>query len=269
MAILISLMFVGAGLACLLAHFLTFKVPPHHALISRRANQGRYLAGWNFGLKPSDEFLVPLQKHTLTLPTGNNSIQLQTPDDGVLGVTVSITYSPDDSDGSALLTYKTSTDLQKVLEARVQSALSSWIKRKPLPGTLKRSLTMKDDAEEFVRAKITSIPSSASALAIRDEPTLYYQTGYPVNDLGIRIHEVHITSMHGLKNGTGNADWGEGEDATFNAQYIFKQFHAHADSLSNLRKLKEALLERYPDESDDIEDIYDQVRISMKENRDR
>jgi hypothetical protein len=269
MSILISLLFLGLGIACFAAYFFSFKVPPHHVLISRRAQQGRYLAGWNFGLKPSDEFLVPLQKQTLTLPTNNNLIQLQTPDDGVLGVAVSITYSPDDSDGNALLTYKTSKDLQRVLEARVQSALSSWIKRKPLPGTLKRALTMKDDAEEFVRAKITSIPSSASALAIRDEPTLYYQTGYPVNDLGVRIHEVHITSMQGLKNGTGSADWGDGEDATFNAQYIFKQFHAHADSLSNLRKLKEALLARYPDESDDIEDIYDQVRISMKENRDR
>jgi hypothetical protein len=268
MYLLISLFFIGLGMACLVVYFFAFKVPPHHALISRRASQGRYLAGWNLGLTPNSEFLVHLQKRTLTLPTQSNDfISLETPDDGVLDVKVSVTYSPDESDGNALSTFKSSTNLETALEARVRSALHSWIKRKPLPGTLKRALTMKDDAEEFVRAKITSTPSTA--LVVRDEPTLYYQAGYPVNDLGIRVYEVHITDMQCLENGTGKADWGDGEDATFNAQHIFKQFHAHADSLSNLRKLKEALLERYPEESDDIEDIYDQVRISMKENRDR
>ena len=264
---LISILFIGLGVACIAGYFLSFKVPAHCALISRRAKQGRYLAGWNFGLKPSDEFLVSLQKQTRNFPTQRNSIELQTPDDGVLGINVSVTYSPDDSEGNALLTYKTTTHLETALEARVQSALNSWIKRKPLPGTLKRALTMKDDAEEFIRAKLTSTPSNA--LVIQDEPTIYYQAGYPVNDLGIRIYEVHITDMQGLKNGTGKADWGDGEEATFNAQNIFKQFHDHADNLSNLRKMKEALLERYPEEIDDIEDIYDQVRISMKENRDR
>jgi hypothetical protein len=73
-----------------------------------------------------------------------------------------------------------------------------------------------------------------------------------------------------LERGTGKPDWGDGDHTTvFDAPAIFKQFHAHADSLSNLRKLKEALIERFPDEIDDIEDIYDQFRISMKENRDR
>jgi hypothetical protein len=245
-------------------------VPEGHALISKKSKQGRFTAdGWNFSLSlPAADNLVRLQKNTLNLPRNDKFIELETPDDGCVGVKVSITYSPDDSNGNALLTYKSTMDLDKAIAARVQSALNNWIKGKPLPGTARRALTMKDEAENFVRAKITSVPTS-EALAVHNDPSLYYQGGYPVNDLGVRVYEVHVTEMQNLERGTGKPDWGDGDEMTFNAQNIFKQFHAHADNLSNLRKLKEALLERYPDEQGDIEDIYDQVRISMKENRDR
>jgi hypothetical protein len=250
--------------------FFVFKVPEGHALISKKSKQGRFTAdGWNFSLSlPAADNLVRLQKNTLNLPRNDKFIELETPDDGCVGVKVSITYSPDDSNGNALLTYKSTMDLDKAIAARVQSALNNWIKGKPLPGTARRALTMKDEAENFVRAKITSVPTS-EALAVHNDPSLYYQGGYPVNDLGVRVYEVHVTEMQNLERGTGKPDWGDGDEMTFNAQNIFKQFHAHADNLSNLRKLKEALLERYPDEQGDIEDIYDQVRISMKENRDR
>jgi hypothetical protein len=184
-----------------------------------------------------------------------------------LGVAVTVTYTLNLDNDSALKYFQSTTGLEKNIEHRVLAALNSWIQQKPLPGTLNRALSMQREAESYILGKLTG--TTSNALVVHNDPTLYLDSGYPVNDLGIRIHEVNIVSTRPIKNGTGKADWGEGDTATFNAQHILKQFHAHADSLNNLRKLKEALLERYPDESDDIEDIYDQVRISMKENRDR
>lgn len=262
-----SPLLILVGIGVIVAYGFFYRVPEGHALINKRAEQGRLTDGWHLSLLlPSTDNLISLEKKTLNVPY-DNFIKLETPDDGCVGVKVSISYSPDASNGNALLIYKSAKDLDKALAARVQSALNTWIKGKPLPGTAKRALTMKDEAENFVRAKITSVPTS-EAIAIHNDPALYYQGGYPVNDLGVRVHEVHVTHMQSLEHGTGKPDWGDGDETIFNAQAIFKQFHGSADNLSNLRKLKEALLERYPDEANDIEDMYDQVRISMKENRD-
>lgn len=253
------------GIPMLISYYSTFKVPAGHALI--QSGKGVLLEGWHFGFAPSDPILVAVGRRIVEIPPGDKLIELDTPDDGILGVAITVSYTPDLENHSALKYFQDTAGLDKNIEHRVLAALSSWVQQKPLPGTLKRALSMQREAESYILGKLTG--TTSNALIVHNDPTIYLDRGYPANDLGIRIHEVNVVSMRPIKNGTGKADWGEGDDATFNAQNIFKQFHAHADSLSNLRKLKEALLERYPDESDDIEDIYDQVRISMKENRDR
>lgn len=263
--LILAIALVVTGLVFVALSYLLFKVPDGYALVNRKADRGRNMPGeWMLYLhSPGD--MVPLKKETRELPKQGNFIQLQTPDDGLIGLKVSLTYSPDRDSGEALKKYYAAIlEVDKVLEARINSALSSWIKSKPLPGTLKRALTMKDEAETYIRAKLTSLAPS-EALVVHNDPTIYYDFGYSVTDLGVRIHEVHITEMQALKSGTGKADWGDGDEVAFNAEKIFSQFKGQAGNLSNLRKLKEALIERYGEEADDIEDIYDQVRLSMKE----
>lgn len=265
--VILSFILMPAGAILVALSYFLYKVPDGHALIKKRAKDGRLIGGqWTIFLTQPGH-LVPLTKETLSFPTKTQHVELLTPDEGILGIKVSVTYSPDSNSGSALNTYAVAlTDLPKLLEARTQSALNSWVKSKPLPGTLKRAVTMKDEAENFVRAKLTSI-SSADGLIIHNDPMLYYHGGYPVSDLGVCIHEVHITEMQALKRGTGKADWGDGDEMAFNAEKVFNQFKGQAGNLSNLRKLKEALIEKYQDEAEDIEDIYDQVRLSMKEGQ--
>jgi hypothetical protein len=262
---LLSVVLVVVGLVFIALSYLVFKVPDGYALVDRKADGGRHLPGkWMLYLHtPGD--MVPLKKETRELPKNGNFIQLQTPDDGLIGLKVSLTYSPDRSSGEALQKYNAAIlEVDKVLEARINSALSSWVKGKPLPGTAKRALTMKDEAENFVRAKITSMPAT-EAMVVHGDPSVYYDSGYAVFDLGVRIHEIHITEMQELKRGTGKADWGDGDETAFNAEKVFNQFKGQAGNLSNLRKLKDALIDRYREEAEDIEDIYDQVRLSMKE----
>jgi hypothetical protein len=104
---------------------------------------------------------------------------------------------------------------------------------------------------------------------VDDDLSLALFTGFAIPDIGVRIHDLNIVKWTALESGTGKPDWGDGEHTLFDTQAILKQFHLHTDSLSNLRRLKEALCDKYPEEIDDIEDIYDQVRISMKEHQDR
>lgn len=263
--LLLSIGLVVTGLVFVALSYVAFKVPDGYALVSRKADDGRHRAGkWTFYLNSPGE-LVPLRKQTRNLPEKADYIKLQTPDDGLLGLKVSLTYSPDDRSGEALQKYYGAiSELDRVLEARINSALSSWVKGKPLPGTLKRALTMKDEAETYIRAKLTSL-APTEALVVHSDPTIYYDGGYAISDLGVRIHEVHITEMQALGRGTGKADWGDGDETAFNAEKVFNQFKGQAGNLSNLRRLKEALIERYGEEAEDIEDIYDQVRLSMKE----
>lgn len=266
-SVFVNLGYLGIviGIALLLFCFFSFSIPPGYALVRSSGRVAK--EGTHFGFPPSDPTLIATGRKTVEIPYGGDLLQLDTPDDGILGIAVTVSYSLDLDNRSSLKRLQGTAGLDKSIEHRALAALSGWIQQKPLPGTLKRALSMQRETENFILGKLTG--TSSDALVLHNDPSLYLNSGYPVSDLGIRIHEVNVVAMRPLKNGTGKADWGDGENTAFDAQNIFKQFHAHADSLSNLRKLKEALLEHYPEESDDIEDIYDQVRISMKENRDR
>jgi hypothetical protein len=180
-----------------------------------------------------------------------------------LGAQVTFTYQPNDATAQTLLTYYRTKNIENVLTSRIHSALISWVWQKPLPATSRRAVASKAEAERAIIAKLTSLPVDA-LVPFADVEAL---NRYSISDLGISVRDVHLIKFWEIKQGTGKANWGDGEEASFNAQNIFKQFQAHADNLSSLRKLKEALIERYGEEADDIEDIYDQVRISMKENR--
>jgi len=263
--LLLAIGLVVTGLVFVALSYVAFKVPEGYALVSRKADDGRHPAGkWTYYLNSPGE-LVPLKKQTRCLPEKDNYIQLQTPDDGLLGLKVSLTYSPDDRSGEALQKYYGAiSELDRVLEARINSALSSWVKGKPLPGTVKRALTMKDEAETYIRAKLTSL-APTEAIVVHSDPTIYYDGGYAISDLGVRIHEVHITEMQALGRGTGKADWGDGEEVGFNAKKIFAQFEGVAGNLTELRKKRDELIAKMPEEADDIEDLYDQLRLSMKE----
>lgn len=261
-----SLILLPAGVVCLVLYFSLFRLRTGFALVKNH-NPGGVITHnqWLFG-KPKDEDIIKIERKSLTIPD-HELIELHTPDDGVLGIKVSVSFCPDISNGTSLLTYKQSVKVEEHIQNRVRSSLNSWVRQKPLPGTTKRALSMQKEAEHFIMSNIAG--TVGDTLVVHKDAMAYRQDGFPVSDLGIRLLDVNIVDMKPLKSGTGKPDWGDDEHVMFNAQEIFKQFSAHADSLSNLRKLKEALLERYPDEADDIEDIYDQVRISMKETRDR
>jgi len=260
----IGLIVLLIGLICLFLYYGTYKVSSGYALVTRDGKAE--LDGWHFGLPPRSSRTIQHARKNLDIPGGDRLIELETPDNGVIGAFVAISYSPNLDNPTSLTKFDDTTSISTAVTNRVRGALSSWSMGKPVPGTVKRALAMQSDAEIYLIGKLTG---TSNQLVLHDDPTLYFDSGFPVGDLGIRIHEINITKWTPLRSGSGKADWGDGDHVGFDAQAIFKQFHAHTDSLSNLRKLKEALLEKYPEEIDDIEDIYDQVRISMKENRDR
>lgn len=264
----LSFLLMPLGIASIALSYILYRVPAGHAMIRPGAKNGRLQAGqWTLMFQSPGRVQVSLAKVTHRIPSGSNPMEVSTPDDGMLGMRVSITYSPDASYGSTMSTYaEIVNDLEKILEARVLSALHSWAKSKPHPGTLKRALAMKDQAEEFVRAKLTSMPLK-EALVVHTDPTFYYRTGYPVRDLGICLHEVHVTEMVALKNGTGRADWGDGTEGLFSSEVIFNQFKSSAHNLRELEQLYNTLIARYPDQAEDIKDIYFDFRSRMKEHR--
>jgi hypothetical protein len=218
--------------------------------------------GWHLGLLPASQTLVSTERRLVEVC----GVEIETPDKGILEASVTVSYTPETNNPLAQRHFANSETLKKAIDHRVRSGLNKWVMGKQLPGTLKRAMSMQKEAEEYIRERIVG---TSTELALYDDPVLYLESGFPVNDLGIRVYEVNLVTWRPLRDGTGKPDWGDGDHVAFDAQAIFKQFHAHTDSLSGLRKLKEALMERYPEEAEDIEDIYDQVRISMKENRDR
>ena len=251
----------GAG--SLVAYYFFYRVPQGHALVGKDSAIAQ--DGWQFSLRRPESLLIPLSRTTVDIPDNHGGlIELNTPDSGVIGISLTVTFSCDPRNPEPLMRLNQFEDLERTVRNRTRSAVEQWIRQKPLPGTLKRAMAMKEEAENFVRARLTNV-NTADALVIHADPSDYLNDGYPVFDLGIRIHEVHIVSAKPLKNGTGIADWGDGEELAFNAEKIFNQFKGQAGNLSNLRKLKEALIEQFEDEADDIEDIYDQFRMSMKE----
>jgi hypothetical protein len=259
-----SLIVLALSALPIITYFSLFKLKPGHALIEHSDSEVKPENEWIF-LRPNNEDIVLLGRRTESYPV-HGFIELHTPDDGILGVKVAVTYCPDDTTGTSLYTFKQVANPRDQIQNRIKSSLNSWIRQKPLPGTLKRALAMQTEMENLISESFTSAPSEA--LVIREDSLIRRrQTGDPVKDLGILLFEIHITDMQPLERGTGKPDWGDGDQTTFNAQEIFRQFYASADNLSNLRLLKEALRELYPEEAADIDDIYDQVRISMKENR--
>jgi hypothetical protein len=246
-------------------YFNTYKLKPGYALIKDQSSKGVITeTSWSWG-RPNDSDILSIDRKTESFPNAG-FIELHTPDDGVLGVKISVSYCPDFLTAESLYIFKQTVNLKDQIQNRIRSSLNSWIRQKPLPGTVRRALSMQKEMEDFIMANVTSTPREA-ALILHADPMSLRRDGYAVYDLGIKLLEINVIDMQPLQPGTGKPDWGDGEPDKFNAQAIFKQFHASTDNLSNLRKLKETLVERYPDETDDIEDIYDQVRISMKENR--
>lgn len=262
--LLIPLPLIVGGIGFLVASKLRYAVSARHVAVSLLPPHKKYLAGWHWGVPPRDYALINLDPVTIRVPlVETEHIEIKTPDDGVLGAQVTFTYQPNDATTKDLITYHQSRNLESVLTSRIHSALISWAWQKPLPATSRRAVASKADAERAITAKLTSLPTDA-LVAFSDVEAF---NRYSISDLGISVRDVHLVKFWEIKQGTGKANWGDGEEAIFNAQVIFKQFQAGADNLSSLRKLKESLIERYPDEADDIEDIYDQVRISMKESR--
>lgn len=248
------------GLLLLLAHYCYYQVPAGYALLDKN---GRVeLEGPYFGFPPNSPKIISTSRRLVEVP----NMDLETPDDGLLGASMTVSYSHDLDNAARLTKFESAEALDRAIQNRVRGALNSWAMGKPLPGTVKRAAAMQKDAEIFLLGQLSG---TSQYLVPIDDSSLFLGEGMIVNDFGIRIHEINTVSWRPLADGTGKPDWGDGDHVRFDTQAIFKQFYAHTDSLSNLRKLKEALCERYPDEIEDIEDIYDQVRISMKENRDR
>lgn len=247
------------GSAMLIAYYLSYRVSPGTALITR---QGRVeLEGTYFGLPPSSAREIRIAPQVFEI----SSLEVETPDDGVLGASISVSYTPDITNPSTLGNYQDYQRERPAIESRIRAALTSWAMGKPVPGTLKRAMAMQQEAESYIRHKLAGNPMPPT----ENDLSLAIYGGVSMPEIGVRIQEVNIVRWTVVEHGTGKPDWGDGDHTTFDARSIIKQFELHAGSLSELRAVKEKLLKLYEDEADDIEDIYDQVRISMKETRER
>jgi hypothetical protein len=270
MFIVLSLAFIGLGIACIVSYFLKFKVPTGYVLIKEinPAQLPRVLTeGWHSGVKPPNENLILVERKAIAIPPRSDDfIELRTPDDGILGIQVNITYGPDIKNRQIIKNYTLRQNIEKSLESRVRSALNSWIQQKPSPGTLKRAIVRKEEAEEFLKARLTN--SNGNALAVIDSSSLYGLGIGSVNELGISIDELHITDMQELEKGTGKPNWGD-DDLIFDADKVRFRLKQKVSSVSELRKEKKALLEEFPDEEDYIETLYEEELIQSKEHRDQ
>jgi hypothetical protein len=252
------------GLPMLITHYSFFKVSPGYTAITK---SGKLLTeGLHFGIKPTAT-VVANERRTVQIPQDDTLIELETPDDGILGVAVTLSYSPDFENHLALRHFQDVPQLELLIANRIRSALNTWIKQKPLPGTLKRALSMPDEAEKFIIGKLTAA-TTAAALVLHDDTTPYLDTGYRIGDLGICLHEVHITEMQSLKRGTGKPDWGD-DDLVFDAEKVRIKLRGKVSNISDLRKEKKALIAEFPEEEDYIETLYEDELIKSKEHRDR
>jgi len=248
------------GLPPLISYYLYYRVSPGFALLNREGSvelEGQYL-----GLPPSSPTIISTAKRLVEI----NGMELETPDEGLLGASITISYSPDLKNARGLTQFSSPDAIDRAIQNRVRGALNSWSMAKPLPGTLKRAVAMQKEAETYLLGQLTG--TSKYLLPI-DDPTLFLGEGVVVNDFGIRIHEINTISWRPLADGTRKPDWGDGDHIHFDARVIMDQFLAHTQNLSKLRELKKALMETFPEESEEVEDIYDQVRMDMKETRER
>jgi hypothetical protein len=259
---LISLSFIGLGITFLGGYFLRFKVPNGYIAIKERGksmNPKILDEGWHFGVKPPVENLIAIERKTIEIPPSSNEfIELHTPDDGILGVAVTVSYEPDANNEQTIKHYKVNKDIAKALENRVRSALNSWIRQKPLPGTLKRALVMKEEAENFIKAKITNIPSDT--LAIMSDPSLYGHGTYSIYELGVRIHEVHIVDVQEVGKGTGKPNWGD-DDLSLRGEKSAKELEGIGDNLTLLLKKRDEVIAKNPEHAEELARIYeDKIR---------
>lgn len=253
----------GAGLY--LVREIRFKIPPGHiAVIPDKSKI--YTEGWNWGLLPKSTDLIPIASKTFKIPTEKDKwIEVETPDEGVLGIEVSLSYMPNANNLRSITNFRNTSDIEKVLDIRVRSALRDWVWQRPKPGTLKRALASKLDAEQAILSKITFLHTDTLA---RLGDTASYNR-YPINDLGIVIREIHITDMCDLQKGTGKPSWGDDDEIIFDAEKARMRVRQLVNNVSDLRKEHEALLKEFPAEKEHIETLIEEERIRSTEHRDR
>jgi|GEM_PF-3770918 len=175
--------FLLIGLPMVFLYYCFYRVAPGYALVDR---QGRIeKEGWHLGLPPASPQAISTARKSVDI-TG---IELETPDDGVLGASITISYSPDLNNPVALSNLGTGEPLTKAIQNRVRGALNNWSMGKPLPGTLKRAVSMQKEAETYLIGRLSE---TSTQLVLHDDPTLYLGDGFPVLDLGIRLHEINI-----------------------------------------------------------------------------
>jgi regulator of protease activity HflC (stomatin/prohibitin superfamily) len=245
-----GLMFLGAG--AIGAYFLLFKVPEGSGAITRWRPGKVYKPGWNFGL-PVGAQLINVQRSITASPLRN----YLTPDNGLLGIAVSVTWGYDPSNPTA----PSLSQLETMLRDRMNGVLNQWIRARPYPGTLKRALASQAEAEQAIFNKLTT--ATSEALALRNDPSTA-AFGCPAPDLGIIIYEVNITDVQVERRGTDKPDWG---DDSYSMPAILHGFINNVANLDELARLHARLLREYPNQVDAIERFYDQERIRIMERK--
>jgi hypothetical protein len=248
------------GVFCCVCGALLYKIPVEYMQIV--GNERR--SGWQFGYLGFNIDIPPKIDNAVNFSTkvyDTGELQIPTPDDGILGVTASVVYMPDSRN---IFKFANHTNVEKVLQDRVRREVHNWVNQQGVIGTLKKALIQQDSCEETVRAKLLSTPKEIAAIAHLDA-TYALTKGTPVAELGILIQEVNITQMRPLQQGTGQADYGD-EPARPAEQLMQGLFHK-AQDLSQMRQLRDQLLARYPEELEEIEDLYDDARMRIKDHR--
>jgi hypothetical protein len=252
------------GIGFLIASKIRFAVPIGYVGISLIKPQKTYREGWYWGLPPRDCSLVRIDTKTINIPLSDeDNFEIETPDNGVLNARVMVIYSPDDSTSERLIAFSGSSNLDDVLSSRVRSALKSWAWQKPFPGTARRAVANKADAEKAIVSKLTGV-SMDTLVLFADTESL---NRYSILDLGIVIREVHLVDFREIKRGSNKPDWGD-DDLLFDAEKVRMRLRQKVSSLSDLREEKARLIVEFPTEEDSIEDLYDEERIRSMEHRD-
>jgi hypothetical protein len=262
-AAILVLVFFGTflmGIFCIVCGLFLYKIPV--GCMQIQGNSRR--VGWQFGylsgfIGDPKQINDTVNFSTKVYDTGE--LQIPTPDDGILGVTASVVYTPDSRN---IFVFANHTNVEKVLQDRVRREVHNWVNQQGVIGTLKKALIKQDSCEETVRAKLLSMPADIMAIAHVD--TSYALTkGTPVSELGILIQEVNITQMRPLQQGTGQADYGDAPARP--AEQLMQGLFHKAQDLSQMRQLRHKLIEQYPDEQAEIEDLYDDARMRIKDHR--
>jgi hypothetical protein len=254
---------IGAGL--LAVYKLCFVIPEGFVAIVP-SKKRKYTEGRHWGIPPKNVTLISLVSKPLAIPKDPMEwIQIETPDDGVLGAKVVISYAPNEVDARSLINFSNSSDLEMALDSRVRSALTDWMWQRPKPGTLKRAMASKLDAEQAVMSKLAFLHTDTLALF----GGIAHDHHYASDDLGVIVREVHLVDMSDLKKGTGKPSWGDDDELLFNAEKVRMRFRQTVNNVSDLRLEKAKLIEDFPEEEAYIENLYDEERIRSMEHHDR